>query len=194
MLVILVAHYAEATAFLQHYGLDLDHASGSKSRYVSAKVCLRITGEGRENIQCALEKELSIAEADDKLLWLNFGVAGSSQYAISAILEATILENGESSDGSQGYKLIPRGTSPNTSCYSFLTPQEKYPDKGVVDMEAYYIAQMLQSAGLLENLSVIKLVVDGPSNPISQLSFARLNSYLADARQNLTEISDRLIM
>jgi len=193
MLVILVAHYAEAIAFLEHYSMELDELSSSKSRYVGDKISLLITGEGKDNVQHTLAKEFRINKTDNEIFWLNFGVAGSCQHAILEILEVVKLEEGQLTEFPQVHKLKSRGLAATTSCRSFLTPQDEYPVKGVVDMEAYYIAEALRSAGFLENLSVIKLVVDGPSYPMAQLSVKRLKGYLAKARRNLTEISDKLI-
>jgi len=193
MLVILVAHHAEAAVFLEHYDLKLDQNSSGNCRYVSGQVRLLITGEGKENVQYILEKELAICETETEMIWLNFGVAGSSQHAVSDIVEVTKLAPGSSSDSFKALNLRQKDLSLATSCRSFLVPQETYPERGVIDMEAYYIAKTLQSAGLLENMSVIKLVVDGPSNPMAELSVNQLKSRINHARRNLTEISDKLI-
>ena len=195
MLVIVVAHHAEGKALIEHYRLTQDSRERGGRRFIGDEVTLRIIGQGGSTARRSVAEELAEASRPANLQWLNFGVAGSAQWEVGRLVEVTAVscDGTDSANSSPAdFLLCHRGFAPVTHCLTVAEPAETYPKSGVVDMECHAIAAELEGRSLLNNLSSIKLVIDGPEEPLEKIDPAKIQRLIECSQPHIIGISDKL--
>ncbi|MBX2869280.1 MAG: hypothetical protein KTR18_11430 [Acidiferrobacterales bacterium] len=192
MLVILVAHHAEGNALIEHYNLNQDHQDKSGRRFLGEEVCLRIIGQGETNARQSVIKELAAVSHPGNLHWLNIGIAGSAEWRAGSLVEVKQISSDQTTDNALSFTLHQRKLAPPSVCLSVAEPTETYPQSGVVDMESYAIAAELSARSMLNSLTVVKLVADGPENPLNTLNLSDIRRLLDRSRIHIIGISDKL--
>ena len=200
-LTICTAHYPEAKPFIDHYRLTQYVSDNGQSYYANsvnqdAAIRLLVTGQGQENCEFSLGRFFTHVKEPEADLWLNFGIAGSAGFSIGSIVLATALidqqtrtrRNLSLHDGNPLPCIPGRG-----EVVTAASPESLYLGDYLYDMEAAAIAGQLENRGILERLVVVKLVSDGPDQPIEKGFLSRVSNLIAETSPLLVEVSNCLM-
>jgi hypothetical protein len=170
MLNLLVAHHAEAVPFIERYGLTRVADSNPVKYLKNGSVRLLITGQGKDRCRAALLGFIEQVPHSDQDRWLNFGVAGSSQFSLGSLVRGASLM------GSEGAALAlmdwptQEGDQrlPDSVIRTAKQPERMYKQDGVFDMEAAELYALLGQHNCHERFWALKLVTDGPTQPVDK--------------------------
>ncbi len=191
MLNIITAHLGEASPFICSYGLSSRVAKCGLKYYANDHIRLLVSGQGSENCLISINRFNQAIGVCPQDLWLNFGVAGSSQFAISEMVQGKQID-APGMDTIKLCSILDLGVPWSRIC-SAQRIETEYADQGVFDMEAATIAVALGKFGRLEQLTVVKLISDGPSRGVPELRPALLKQLIGDATKNVIEACDIIL-
>ena len=200
MLNIIVALKTEAAPLIE--GLSLVRQKNNTTAYpVYSGPCVKlgISGLGKSNARELTRLLLEEDDPDSQFNasdWLNFGVAGSANWAVGDLVQAQIVT--EVSTGAS-WELGSRANLQLSAAhvYTVQTPQLVYQSDRVYDMELAGMLSVLSDRDLLGRASSLKLISDGPGrragtltkNDVHQLIQSRKKAILTAVRIIYPEIS-----
>lgn len=104
--------------------------------------------------------------------WINFGIAGSGEVPFgTVVLTGSILDEATGWRWFPGTPLYPKGSLTRKGVMTVDRPREEYPaGGGLIEMEAagFYPTALRRST--TEFCQVVKVVSDGPGNPVSAIN------------------------
>ena len=182
MQLILTAHKIEAGPFIQILGLARQPNLGKMSCFANHRIRLVISGQGCENARNAVEFLVEYLDPGVDGDWLNFGIAGSADFPMGALVSAATVR-----DEGHGHKWDLKPVSgqhlEQSNLVTVSKPVSCYEPACMYDMEGACIADALSRAGSLHRLRVVKLISDGPSQPLDTLGLGDFRN-LIDVNQD----------
>ena len=190
MLNILTAFKTEAEPLIAHFSLCPDLAAGQFQIFSGDGIQLGISGMG---YTCArnLTIELMSESKDLDSCWLNFGIAGGSDHPIGQLVQA----------GCVSYLALERRwqlqnwaglTLPVVNLYTVNHPQHAYAGQQIYDMEAAGMLSALSDARSLARVVCLKLISDGPTAPLAELTSNNMIRLIRDSQDALVDVITRL--
>lgn len=170
MLNLLVAHHAEAMPFIERYRLTRVADSNPMKYLQNESVRLLIVGQGNDKCRASLLQFIKQVPHSDQDRWLNFGIAGSSQFSLGSLVRGASLMGA----GSRALALVDWPTQegdqklPDSVIRTVKQSERFYKQAGVYDMEAAELHALLREHNCHERFWVLKLVSDGPTQPADQ--------------------------
>jgi len=170
VLNIITAYKSEATPIIDALNLSPFSGNGQFPLYTRPGIRLGISGMGCHNAQrlvrylqdspgCKIETET----------WINFGIAGSADWEPGELVLAESVI-----DQSSGEKWILKHVValnlPRACLCTVKSPQNDYDNNRVYDMEAAGIVSLLSDSKCCHSLVILKLISDGPENPVGKLT------------------------
>ena len=191
MLNIVTAHYLEATPFINYYRLAIQRSAGGQRYYGNGEIRMLIGGQGHKNCLHSLKRYCRDFTFGDHDRWLNFGVAGSSQYPVGEVVQ---VERIEAQDvATKSLVAITELSMPLVLDHSIQSVETGYAENGVYEMEAMTIAMFLQRSGDLDRLSVVKLISDGPLKPAASNTKSELKNLIRVNSASIVAASDIIL-
>ena len=162
MQIILSALKAEAIPLIEYYKLSLD-MSIDLQVYNSDMHTLLVTGVGRENVNRTLNRFFEKFKNIDKANFINIGISGAVR-GDCEIGEMFLIDKAFNETSKMSYDIKSRVKISLLSNYvtTVLEPivSGDLERKGLVDMEAYEICEVLSDFNYLDKLTMIKIVSD----------------------------------
>lgn len=172
MINIVVAFKDEARPFIRGLSLRPQPGAGAGGNafplYRRGGVRLIISGMGAENAAAATRFLRAHGPAAAATRWLNFGIAGSAQFEIGAVVMASRVCGPRSGERWSCYRPPSMGL-PDAVVRTVEQPETRYGWSGVYDMEAAGICRAVGASRCEAGVVCIKLVTDGPGRPVSRL-------------------------
>ena len=168
---IVVAHKAEAESLIELFLLERDQIDSHI--YQNREIRLILSGMGVESAFQACKQMFGLNPSPD--LWLNFGVAGSGEFEAGTFVVCNQYFHNDEVIAFNSID-IHKFDIPVTSANTVTKPETEFLQTGVFDMESFAIAQFVKS--LKQQLISIKLISDGPTTPMEDVTPARLKSFL----------------
>ena len=170
-----VALRAEATPLILRERLRaLGTGGGLFPVYSSADGAVRliISGVGKVNAAAATAYLAASLPSESIVGWINFGIAGSGEVPFgTVVLTGSILDEATGRRWFPGTPLYPKGSLTRKGVMTVDRPREEYPaGGGLIEMEAagFYPTALRRST--TEFCQVVKVVSDGPGNPVSAIN------------------------
>ncbi|MGI9318552.1 MAG: hypothetical protein ACR2QW_14575 [bacterium] len=196
MLNLLIAHHAEAAPFIEHYSLSVTKKENRLKYFESGAVRLLLTGEGEENSRASVSDFCAQLHGLEYDYWLNFGVAGSSQFPIGQLVRGSSIQyhGGESNDLAPWPIESADREIPGAIIRTVEKPELDYPGEGVFDMEVATLYSVLSEYGYDydQRFMTLKLVSDGPARSADKLSKKAMIDLIKKNVQSITWHSDIL--
>ena len=186
MQYILTALKAEAKPIIDYYDLAYDN-SGSIPVFKNNIYTLLVTGAGRINVYKSLTKYFKNNKID-RSQFINIGISGGHQN--NCDLGQMFLIDKISDDISKvlislRYDNYFGLLKNRVNTVSKPITNGEFERKGLVDMEAYKICEVINEIDNIENLFILKIVSDFMNLKDSLLSFQEVYNFI---EQNLVEI------
>jgi nucleoside phosphorylase len=191
MLNIVTAHYLEATPFIDYYRLSRQQSDAGQLYYENRGIRLLITGQGRKNCLHSLKRYCAAVANNHRDWWINFGVAGSSQYPVGEMVQVEQIEARGVAEIS--LVTITELDMPLVLDHSVHTVETEYSKSGVYEMEAMTIAQLLEQSESLDRLLVIKLISDGPLQSAASNTKSKLKNLIKSHSDSIAAASDIIL-
>ncbi len=199
MLLLLVAHPAEARILIDHYRLHklaTEHCFAVYHDH-DRRLALTVSGQGKTAAAAAtmnLKHTIAATSAD---AWLNIGIAGHGKRDIGdALLVSKVV------DADSGRSWYPQCTFTNTlsrdTCLTVSQPRAIY-EPCLLDMEASGFYETASRITTLELIHSLKVISDNPQHPWQQLDrrqaanlIAAIVPVIGEVVESLVNISDEL--
>jgi len=189
---VLCAHKIEAEPFIQRYGMVQTSNVEGMTLFEGVGVQLLLTGQGRDNVARSLSKFFLRHSPQDIDYWLNFGIAGSSEFEIGTMITVCQVHH-ISTNMSLAVNTAHCDTLPLCRCYTVDAIEQRYLTGGVYDMEAAAIVDALQAHNVLQQLRLLKLVSDGPGYSVENLDLHTIRLMVTENADLITRVSDQLM-
>ena len=195
MLNVLTAHGAEAAPFIKHYAMTSVTSAYDQIYFEGKSVRALVTGQGGGQSGASLSKFCDGLPGSRNDCWLNFGLAGSSQFPLGQLVSGTEIEGPNTGQVHlQGWPQdVLQPLIPATIVRTVENPDHTYELEGVYEMEAAILHAALLKHDYHRNLAVIKLVSDGPERSAVNIKKQDMIKIIANNSSLLTRLSDILL-
>ncbi len=191
MINIIVAFKEEARPFIDLLSLKPQPRVGAFAGYRRGDVRLLVSGMGAENAAAATRflwgQFAGTSSEVAATRWLNFGIAGSGQFAAGAVVAASRVRR-QSSGEQWRCRRPPSIRLPDALVRTVERPESGYGECGVYDLEAAGICHALRAAGCAAEITCVKLVTDGPAQPVSRLKRKTIRRMLGSVAPQLSSV------
>ena len=190
MQYILTALKAEAKPIIDYYDLTHDN-SHLPLVYKNNMYTLLVTGVGKINVYKALTTYYKNNEMSRRQ-FINIGISGGHQNDCDLgqmFLINKIFDDTSKFSISLRYKNYFGLLKNNLSTVSKPITNGEFKRRGLVDMEAYKICEVINEIDNIENLFILKIVSDFMNLNDSLLSYKEIYNFI---EQNLVEIDSFL--
>lgn len=196
MLNIVVAHRLEASPVIEGLSLKSRAWRGEQSLFLGPMCRLIISGQGAEACSQGTARLMEIAGSEAQPdtdpfhrtgdYWLNFGIAGSACAAVGSLAHAGSVTDAMNHEH---WRLEPffRHDLPTVNLLTVPSPKTVYEDDEMYDMEAAGMLRTLsrQDVPALHRVAVLKLISDGPQQPVTLLNRKTRSGLMAHSRTML---------
>lgn len=195
MLNILTAHAAEAAPFIKRYAMSSVIGTYDQVYFEGKGVRALVTGQGGCQCSVSLSKFCSGLPGLQNDYWLNFGLAGSSQFQLGQLVNGAVIEGPRAEQVRlQGWsQKVMQTLIPATTVRTVDKPDHTYELEGVYEMEAAMLHAVLLKHDYHRNLAVLKLVSDGPERPAVNIKKQDMIKMIENNSSLLTRLSDILL-
>jgi hypothetical protein len=139
---------------------------------LAGDVCLVISGIGKVNAAAATAYLAASLPEDAMVGWINFGIAGSGQVPYGRLVQTgSILDEATGRRWFPGAPLSRKNALERKGVITVDHPREEYPEGDtVIEMEAAGFYPTALRCSSIEFCQVLKVVSDGPGNPVSLIN------------------------
>ena len=195
MLNLLVAHHAEASPFIKRYGLTRVADSDDLDYLENETVRLLIVGQGKDKCRISILRFIKEVPCLEQDRWMNFGIAGSSQFSVGELVRGASIEGSEY----ETHALVDWPTNgadqnmPGAVIRTVVKPERNYKESGVYDMECAELFALLRQHDYHKHFWVLKLVTDGPAQSVDKLRKREMTDLIRKKALVITNHSDMLL-
>jgi len=190
VLNIITAFEAEAVPFIEGFSLRHESISSQHSIFTGAEIRLGVSGMGYKNSYGMTNYFLS-KSGSAPTNWLNFGIAGSAGSEIGDLVLAQTVTH-QTSNRTWNLDDHNQIALARINVCSVVAPQKIFPDNDVYDMEAAGMVSALAEHKMLNNVFVVKLISDGPDNPVNNLSKKNIRHLIQSAKSDILEVVQQI--
>lgn len=188
---LVVALSAEAKPLIQHYSLKREGAYFAFEIYRKNEIALVVCGVGKSNAAAGTAYLGSIVPASKNHIWINFGIAGHQSYPLGNMLLGEKITD-TATQQSWYPPMINLADVPGDQIHTVDTPQNNYPKKGVVEMEASGFIATARRFSSSELVQCVKVISDNEQQPATNINAAKVAHLCSNNLALLETIITRL--
>jgi len=192
LLVLVTAVWGEAKGVINKFGLSPHQPVPGITLYGNANILVGICGKGPENANryCQnLGRWLDQEGRANGAIWVNYGSAGSADYALGTLVQVVHINMAHGEDTRQFSTTDLPGVC-GVSVRTHGRPDSGYVPGMIHDMEASGFASGIGSVVDNPEVYILKLVCDSPEHPWHQSDKHHYQALLDAASENLLRLLD----
>ena len=193
-LVVIVAVRGEGEAIIDHFDLTAHKPAQGLTLFGNQQLLLGISGKGpraASDFCSRVARWLSDSGRESPVAWVNFGSAGSSSHVPGTLVQAKRIGSDEICRALELCGPDLAGI-PGVFVQTSAEPVSEYLPGRVHDMEALGFVQGIRAVTAVSRLCILKVITDGPEQPLRSINRAQLQSMLDASAAELIGVLESL--
>ena len=183
---LVVALNSEARPLIEYYGMHLEEQHGGLRIYTGENASLAIGGIGATGSATAVGFLAAHNEHRNRI-WVNVGIAGHHQADLGQVYLVDKIV-GTDINQTQFPSICFPSPIPSSTLTTVIEPQTDYAPDTLYDMEGAAFFDAAARFSSVELISLIKVVSDNQSHPITKISKSIVEGLISEALPAVTVI------